>query len=342
MKKIILVLGVILVLTIVLALPKYKVHFNKYTGEKVEVFIKTGSGIDGIGSQLVSNNVFESISEFKSYANEFGYNSSNIEPGKYVIDSQVKFKHIIYGLKNGNNEYNKTNLVFTYSRSIPSMIQKVAPFIEADSAALVDYILSDSVIKKYGFTEETIISLFLPDTYEIGEWDISPEEFVSFMAKKYKEFWNENRKAQAKKLKLSQSQVSTLTSIVMSEQSRLENEWPIIAGLYINRLNKGMFLESDPTFKFCWGDKLDGVQRLLFEHRKIDCPYNTYLYGGLPPGPIMLVSKKGIDAVLNYKKHDYIFMCAKGDGTSEHNFASNYLKHLKNAAIYRRNQFNSN
>ena len=204
---------------------------------------------------------------------------------------------------------------------------------------LVNYILSEEVLKKYGFKEETIISLFLPDTYEIGEWDISAEEFVAFMAKKYKSFWNAERLAKAKKLNLTQSQVATLASIVMSEQSKLESEWPTIAGLYLNRLERGIKLESDPTFKFCWGDELNGVQRLLFKHRDKDCPYNTYLYAGLPPGPIMLVSKKAIDAVLNYEKHDYIFMCAVGDGTSKHNFASSYAKHLKNAAIYRKNQF---
>jgi len=326
---------------LLLALPKYKFHFTKtnLSVSSVTVYIPSGSTVKEVSQMLVANGVFDDANQFQSFASEFGYNTDNLEPGKFVMSQGQKLKHIIYGLKNGNQEVKDAKIVFTYSQNIPSMIAKIHHSIEADSAELVDYILSSEVISKYGFKKETIISLFLPDTYEIGEWDMSKEEFVAFMAKQYKAFWTDERLATAKKLNLSQSDAATLASIVMSEQSKLESEWPIIAGLYINRLNQGIKLESDPTFKFCWGDELNGVERLLFKHRDKDCPYNTYIYAGLPPGPIMLVSKKAIDAVLNYQKHNYIFMCAVGDGTSKHNFASSYAKHLRNAAIYRKNQF---
>ncbi|MFK8046331.1 MAG: endolytic transglycosylase MltG [Crocinitomicaceae bacterium] len=325
----------------ILAIPKYSFHFTKtdISTHSIDIFIPTGSNIKNVNNILVLNGVFKDSTQFVSFANEFGYNSSNLEPGKYTVSAGQKLKHILYGLKNGNQEVKDAKIVFTYSQNIPSMISKIHKSIEADSAELVNYIMSEEVISKYGFQSETIMSLFLPDTYEIGEWDMTKEEFVAFMAKQYKSFWNEDRLMQANELKLSQSDVATLASIVMSEQSKLESEWPTIAGLYLNRLQQGIKLESDPTFKFCWGEELNGVERLLYKHRDKDCPYNTYIYPGLPPGPIMLVSKKAIDAVLNYQKHNYIFMCAVGDGTSKHNFASSYAKHLRNAAIYRKNQF---
>jgi len=114
----------------------------------------------------------------------------------------------------------------------------------------------------------------------------------------------------------------------------VQKEWPIIAGLYLNRVRLNMRLQSDPTAKFCWGNELDGVQRLLDVHMQKDCPYNTYLYAGLPPGPIRIPSKKAIDAVLNAEDHDYLYMCAAPDNSGLHNFASNYNDHLKNAKLW--------
>jgi UPF0755 protein len=111
-------------------------------------------------------------------------------------------------------------------------------------------------------------------------------------------------------------------------------EWPIIAGLYLNRIKKGMKLQSDPTFKFCWGDELKGVQRLTYEHRDRDCPYNTYKYSGLPPGPICIPPTQCVDAVLNREKNDYIFMMAKADHSGLHDFTINYSDHSRLAAIY--------
>jgi UPF0755 protein len=132
----------------------------------------------------------------------------------------------------------------------------------------------------------------------------------------------------------SPSQVVTIASIVYSEQSKMEEEWPIISKLYLNRIDKGMRLESDPTFKFCWGDKLEGVERLLNKHKEIDCPYNTYRYKGVPPGPICVVPRKVIDAVLNPANVNYIFMCGKPGGGG-HNFAVTNIEHNKNVAMYR-------
>ncbi len=335
---------VLIIVIFMIGYPRYEMHFAKLEmdQDQVEVYLPSNIGFEEVGQVLISNNIFSKLSDFEKFSRYFDLNENNFEPGKYRFANNQKLKYIIYALKNGNGERKDTKIVFTYSQNIPSMVSKIHNSIEADSSTLVNYILSDSVINRYGFNKETIISLFLPDTYEVGEWDMDEKEFVGFMAKQYRIFWNSERKSKLAALNLSQSEVSTLASIVMSEQSKLEEEWSTISGLYLNRLKKGIKLESDPTFKFCWGDELSGVQRLLYKHRDKDCPYNTYMYKGLPPGPIMLVSKKAIDAVLDFKKHNYIFMCAVGDGSGKHNFAENYRQHLRNAAIYRKNQFGSN
>lgn len=135
---------------------------------------------------------------------------------------------------------------------------------------------------------------------------------------------------------MSQSKVVTLASIVYAEQSIAKDEWPRIAGLYINRLQTGQKLQSDPTFKFCWGRDLINQQRLYNKHREIDCAYKTYMYYGLPPGPINIPPSGVIDAVLNYEKNDYIFMCAQANNSGKHNFAVTYAEHQKNAAAFQK------
>jgi UPF0755 protein len=205
-----------------------------------------------------------------------------------------------------------------------------------DSAKLVTYLLDGNTLNRLGFSVEQLPALFIPDTYKMF-YDTDEKLFVDRMAAEFKQFWNSDRKAKLKNIGLnSPSQAVTLASIVYSEQSVNSDEWPIIAGLYLNRINQGMKLQSDPTFKFCWGEKLKGVQRLLNIHREIDCPYNTYKIKGLPPGPICLPSPKVVDAVLNRANVNYIFMCAKPDYSGRHNFAVSGAEHLKNAAIFQK------
>jgi UPF0755 protein len=163
-------------------------------------------------------------------------------------------------------------------------------------------------------------------------YDTPAEEFVTRMEKQYVTFWNEDRISKLKKVGFDNPfEAVTLASIVYSEQSKNAEEWPIIAGLYLNRVNDGMKLQSDPTFKFCWGDELQGVQRLTYEHRERDCPYNTYIYKGLPPGPICIPPIEVVEAVLSPDKNDYLYMCAKPDYTGKHDFEKSYDAHKRNA-----------
>lgn len=338
MKKLIALIIVLLLLIggYIFGKPYYDLHFGAISigvDEKI-IFIPTGSSLSEVGEILNKEDII-SAEKFTDFANKLDFTDEKVEPGKYSVTNKMKIKNLIYALKNGNQEIKDVRITFNNCKDVYDMAGKVAPNIEVDSTELVSFIMANSTMEKYGFNEATIAALFLPDTYEVGEWDMTAEEFVSRMADEYKNFWTAERKAKAQELNLQQSQIATVASIVEAEQSRLPQEWSTIAGLYLNRLRIGMRLQSDPTAKFCWGDELEGVQRLLNVHMEKDCPYNTYLYAGLPPGPIRMPTKKAMDAVLNAEEHDYLYMCAKpGSETGTdglHNFAATYAQHLVNA-----------
>ena len=202
--------------------------------------------------------------------------------------------------------------------------------IEADSADIAALLKDEETAKKYGFNKQTFCSMFIPNTYEFW-WNTSAEEFVQRMADEYKKFWNDDRKAKANELGLSQSQVSTLASIVESETQK-NDEKARIAGVYINRLKKDWLLQADPTVVFAAGDFT--IKRILNKHLEINSPYNTYKYKGLPPGPICIPSTTSIDAVLNYEHHNYMYFCAKEDFSGYHNFATTNAQHEANARRY--------
>lgn len=172
--------------------------------------------------------------------------------------------------------------------------------------------------------------MFIPNTYEVY-WNTSAKNFMNRMKKEYDRFWNDSRKAKAKEIGMSPVEVAILASIV-EEETAAYDEYPVVAGLYINRLKRNIPLQADPTVKFAWGDFT--LQRILFSHLEIDSPYNTYKHTGLPPGPLRIPSIKGLDAVLNYQKHSYLYMCAKEDLSGRHNFAKTLAEHSRNAKKY--------
>ena len=171
----------------------------------------------------------------------------------------------------------------------------------------------------------------IPNTYEFN-WNTSADEFFARMAKEYKTFWNDERQQKAQNAGMTQTEVSILSSIVQQETYKID-EMPEVAGVYINRLKKGMRLQADPTVIYAVGDFT--LKRVLKKHLETDSPYNTYLYAGLPPGPICIPWPKTLDAVLNYKKHQYMYFCAKEDFSGYHNFAKTLNEHEKNATRYR-------
>lgn len=222
------------------------------------------------------------------------------------------------------------NVIIPATRTIAQLLATVDKQLMLDSATLSTFTTTPLYYKRIGYTKETLPTLFIPNTYEVY-WDISPERFMIRMMKERRNFWNETRLAKAEALGMSIEEVATLASIV-DEETNNDAEKPIVAGLYINRLKRGIPLQADPTIKFALGDFTR--KRILTADLQVESPYNTYKYKGLPPGPIRIPTIQAIESVLNYKKHDYIYMCAKEDLSGTHNFAKTLTEHNANARRY--------
>lgn len=302
------------------------------------VFVPTGVTLVELADLLIDSGIIDNKEAFIAVGDYKNLSTNRLAAGKYSITPQTDFKTLlngftVNGLGNGNAE-KEVDVTFNNCKDIAQLAGKVAKHIEADSAEIASYILSDSILNKYGFSSERIAALFLPNTYRMY-WDTDATSFVERMSKEFKAFWTEDRKTKLTAVGLrSQSDAVTLASIVYKEQDKHKEEWPIIAQLYLNRLRADWPLQSDPTFRFCWGDRLDGVERLTYEHRAIDCPYNTYKYSGLPPGPICIPPSEVVDAILNPVDNDFMFMCAKPKGEGLHNFSKGLAQHNKNAEAF--------
>lgn len=294
--------------------------FQIYNDYSYEDMIKA---IDTCGA-LINTKHF--IQAAKSMKLEEGF-----KDGNYVIKAGMNNKAIVRMLQHGW----QTPIYITlsgYIRSYESLASKFGAQLEADSAAFASILLSENTMSEYGFKKETFLGMFIPNTYEVY-WTSTPKEMLDRMKKEYDAFWNESRCAKAAEIGLSKEEVSTLASIVI-EETKYEPEMPTIAGVYMNRLKKGMLLQADPTVKFALNDA--SVRRILNVHLKVDSPYNTYKYKGLPPGPITIPPIVALDAVLNYQRHNYIYFCARDTFDGQHFFATSYTEHLKNARRYQK------
>lgn len=291
-----------------------------------------------LAAELVASGVLSDKKQFFDAVTEYSIDTTAFAAGKYVILSGTTHQNLVDGFVKGENGQGKAEqkvrVLFNRCEVIADIGSNISKCILADSASIVNYILKPETLTKYGFTAEQVPALFIPKEYEMY-FDTDAETFVELMAAEFREYWTADRKEKLKNIGLtSPSQAVTLASIVYMEQSRVPEEWPIIAKLYLNRIKQGIPLQADPTFKFCWPDRLKGVEHLLNVHRDKDCPYNTYIYTGIPPGPICLPPYEVVDAVLNPADVTYLFLC--GDGTGRHNFATTNAEHNKNVAAYRK------
>jgi UPF0755 protein len=298
--------------------------------EQDYIYIKTGTTLNQLSDILHENNIIKNKESFLWLCEKKKFTDEKLKPGKYRLKNGWSNNDLINYLRLGNDV--KVNITFNNVRTLEQLAGKVAKNIEADSSAIADKLLNEEISKAYGFTNQTFITMFIPNTYQF-EWDTDADEFIKRMSEEYKKFWTEERKSKARALGLSQSEVCILASIVQAEQGKHLDEWPIIAGLYINRLRNGIKLQSDPTVKFAVGDF--SIRRVLNKHLAVDSPYNTYKYHGLPPGPILLPDVRAVDAVLNYQKNDYLYMCAKPEYSGRHNFSKTLEQHNQYAGQYR-------
>lgn len=329
LKKVIIVLAAIVLLSGVL------IGYNYYTKiyrpnvshdlkGKTYFYIHTGATYEEVLQDLKDQHILIDLASFDWVAGQMKY-KTKVYPGRYRIKQGMSNKEIIRMLRSGEQE--PVKVVFTNVRTKEQLAGKIAGQIEADSTSLINTFNSDTLLSKYDLTPESALALFIPNTYEFY-WNTSASEFVNKMGEEYQKFWTSERKQKAQKAGLNPRQVSILASIVQSESNK-SDEKPTIAGVYLNRLKKDCLLEADPTLVFACGDFT--IKRVLNVHKQIDSPYNTYKYKGLPPGPICLPSISSLEAVLNFKPHEYMYFCAKEDLSGYHNFAVTLSQHLENA-----------
>lgn len=297
-------------------------------GEKqVSVIIPTGTDWNGVKRIVYKNGLIVHRESFEWLATLMKY-PGHVKAGHYVITDGMNNRQIITKLRAGQQD--PVKLTFNNIRTKEDLAGRIGEQLEPDSNRLIALLNDTSVISKWGFTPFTILTMFIPNTYEIY-WNISPEKFLERMNKEYQKFWNESRNQKLAEIGLNRLQVMTLASIVEKE-TNMNDEKPDIAGVYMNRLKQGWLLQADPTLVFALGDFT--IKRVLNIYKKVNSPYNTYLYLGLPPGPICMPSISSIDAVLDYTQHNYMYFCAREDFSGYHNFAVTLQQHELNAARY--------
>lgn len=297
--------------------------------EEVYIYIDEERDYETVVDQLKEKVELPNEDVFRFLADRMNY-PNMVKTGRYAIDDGMTMPDLIRRLRSGSQS--PINLTFNNIRTMESLAGRLSSQLMADSTSILNVLNDTSVAASYGFNEQTFGAMFIPNTYEVY-WDTSIESLINRMKKEYDAFWNAERRAQAEKIGLTPLEVTTLASIV-EEEATYADEYPIVAGLYINRLNRGMRLEADPTVKFAVGDA--SLRRILFKHLEVESPYNTYKVDRLPPGPIRIPSTSAINATLSPAQHHYIFMCAKDDLSGRHNFAVTHAEHARNARAYQR------
>ena len=331
----------ILLLTVVLGLIfmgsfafyVYKVMFmsnTSFESDFIHIYIKTETTYDQLLNQV--DPYLTRIDDFDVLAKRKKY---SVRPGKYILNKGMSNNDIINSLRSNNIT---VNVIFNNVKDLNDLAGKLSNQIEADSLSFLSSFDTDFFIEK-GFDEKNILSMYIPNSYNFF-WNTSAEQFNERMFEEHTKFWQKNNRVQkANKIGLSKKEVMILASIVY-EESKGNIELPKIAGVYVNRLNNNWKLQADPTVKFA-AYQLDEykntvIRRVLNKHLKIDSPYNTYKYSGLPPGIISMPSIQAIDAVLNYDKHNYYFFAADPTKPGYHSFARTLSEHKRNARKFHR------
>lgn len=307
----------------------YQKVFNPNLTKDHTLYIPSESSFEDLSDIFKKENIIDNLSSFQQVAGWMNYGKSTIPSGKYHLKKGWNNKELISKLRSGNQDAVKVTI--NNVREIENLSAKFSTYLEVDSSELLRAIVSAENLKKYDADLGNIMTLFIPNTYEFW-WDSKPEEIIERMAQEHTRFWDkDNRTAKADALGLTKREVYILASIVEKE-TQLNSEKQRIAGVYLNRLQRGILLQADPTVVFA--TRQFDLRRVLNKHLETDSPYNTYKNEGLPPGPIYMPGIKSIDAVLNAEKHKYLYFCAKPDNSGAHAFATNLIGHNKNAQRY--------
>ena len=297
--------------------------------EDYYLYIPSGANFKTVMDSLEKNQVLYDKLSFAFVSQLVGY-QDKVKPGRYLLPKNSTNLTVVRKLKSGLQEPLK--LTFNNIRLKKDLAEKLAEKLEFSENDFLKLINNPDDVSKYGFDTNTIIAMFIPNTYQVF-WNTSPEELMKKMNREYKKFWNKERLAKAQAAGFSPLQISIIASIVEAETNK-DSEKPRIAGVYINRLRTGMPLQADPTVKFAVRDF--SIKRVTQEHTAMESPYNTYKNTGLPPGPINMPSTTSLEAVLNYEKHKFIYFCASPNEIGYHDFAESYRDHVNNANRYRK------
>lgn len=310
----------------------YQIVFTPNTNfseDKVSVYIPTDATFEEV--KAIVSPFIKDMDKFETLANRRGY-STGIKAGKFELTKNMNTNSIVSALRRSV----PVRVTFNNQERLENFVGRIASQIEPDSIQLLQAFKEPTFLEENGFTEETVFTMLLPNTFEFY-WNTSAVKFRDQMAKEYFRFWNDERKAKAEKVGLTPIQVSILASIVQKETAKVE-ERPRVAKVYLNRMNVGMPLQADPTviyaYKLSSNDFNQVIKRVYYKHLEVDSPYNTYRNVGLPPGPIFMPDVNAIDAVLNPEQHDFIYFCASVERFGYHEFATTLEQHNVNAKKY--------
>ena len=315
----------------ILGIRYYRLFFkpNVTTGDQpyALIYIHTGMDFSAVKTLLSDHHYLKDQNSFEQLAVKKRYNVK-VKPGRYRIVNGMNNNELLNVLRSGKQE--PVRLIIQNARTPGELAGKIAKQIEADSLSILNLLRDPGYLSAFGAEPATVFTIFIPNTYEFL-WNTSADQFIRKMYRERQKFWNDERIMKMSQEGLDIVRVVTLASIIEKETVK-NSEKPVIAGVYMNRLQKGWPLQADPTLIFAWNDYT--IRRVLKKHKEIDSPYNTYRYSGLPPGPICLPSVSSIDAVLNYRKHAYMYFCAKEDLSGYHNFSVTLDEHNRNADRY--------
>lgn len=326
-KKILTILLFILLLSAFWINHLYTIYYGPNIVKDHLIFIKEKDTFEQIVKILKENECLTNVASFERFAEIKDYDT-NVRPGAYRIKTGWSNNELINILRSGAQS--PVMLKFNSVRTLEDLAGKLAKQLMFDSTSFITLFRNDSNSIRMGFVSATFPALFIPNSYSVY-WTITPSGFLTRMKREYELFWNDARKQKAKSIGLTSEQVATLASIVQEESNKNEDR-AVIAGVYLNRLKKSWPLQADPTIRFALGDFT--IRRILTAQLEVDSPYNTYKNAGLPPGPINIPEIAALEAVLNFKVHDYYYFCAKEDFSGYTNFAKTLSEHNRNAKRY--------
>lgn len=309
----------------------YKALFsaNIKIGDTSILYIYPETNLDSLEIRL--QEYLEDPGSFGRAARLMKFDADDLKTGRYNLQSVKTNRELINLLRAGRED--PVNIVIHNEREVEDIAGKLDQYLLLDSAELLECFTTSPILMDAGYKEDSLLTLFIPNTYQVY-WTTTCDQLAKRLIREHDEFWDQNgRKEKAAQLGMTSREVYILASIV-DRETLAPREKPTVARLYLNRLQKGIPLQADPTIVFA--NKIFDTRRVLYKHLELDSPYNTYLYAGLPPGPIGIASISGIDAVLNPDDNNYLYMVAKPDNSGLHNFSTNLRQHNLYAKEYQR------